>query len=148
MKKNFLVLMALALTVFGMAVPLNMAFAKGPTGNARAGITQQVKARAGAKVGKFNKAARVVSQPAKKQQATAAQAADPCANDTSDDQEVKDSVDTDTDNVELQCGDQSGPDEQVEDSSGADTGAADTDTVQDETAGVDATEQTMPAQSK
>lgn len=146
MKKNFLGLMALVLTVFGIALPLNMAFAKGPTANAQAGITQQLEARAGARFGKLNKAAQVASHSAKQQQTIAAQAAEPCANDTPDAQEVGDSADTD--NVDLQCGDQSGPDEQVSKGSGSSTGTADTDNVQDETTGVDATEQPMPAQSK
>ncbi len=147
MKKNILILIALALTVLGMALPLNMAFAKGPIANGSAGISQQVQARANANVGKLKKAVKAAKQQTK-QLVTAAQATDPCANDTPDDQEVKDSADTDTDNVDLQCGDQSGLDEQVEDGSGSDTGTADTDTLQDEAPGADATEQPMPAQSK
>ncbi len=147
MKRNILLLMALALTVLGMALPLNMALAKGPTANGRAGISQQVQARVGAKVGKAKKATKAPKQQIT-QQVTVAQATDPCANDTPDDQEVNDGADTDTDNVDLQCGDQSGPDDQVQDASGSDTGTADTDTVQDETPGNDAAEQPMPAQSK
>ncbi len=127
MKKNILVLIALALTVFGMVLPLNLAFAMVPSGSPGAAVSRQVQARAGTK--------------AVNQQDPAAQASDPCANDTPDDQEVNDGADNDTDKVELQCGDQSGPDDQSE-------GASETDSAENETADDDATEQATPAQSK
>ncbi len=146
MKRNIFVLLAMVLTIIGLALPLNMAFAKGPTANGRAGITRQFKAGASANMGKLKKALKAAKQQTK--HVTTAQATDPCATDTPDDQEVNDGADTDTDNVDLQCGDQSGPDEQVEDASGSDTGTVDTDSVQDQTPGSDATEQPMPAQSK
>jgi hypothetical protein len=146
MKKNILVWLAVVLTLFGMALPLRMAFAKGPTGSGQAGISQ-VQARAGSKVGQFKHTAKAAKRQAKVPVAIA-QTADACANDTPDNQEVSDGADTDTDNVDLQCGDQSGPDEQVSDASGSDTGAPDTDNVQDETPGSDAAEQPMSAPAK
>lgn len=111
MKRNILVLLALAVAVFSMALPLNLALAKGPTGSARAGIAR-IQAKASANTAKLKLAAQVTGRQSK-QQVAVTQAVDPCANDTPDGQEVSDGADTD--NVDLQCGDQTGPDEQVQD---------------------------------
>ena len=46
---------------------------------------------------------------------------DPCAQDQADNTEVESATDTDTDNVELQCGDQNAPDNEQETVSAADT---------------------------